>query len=102
MTMVVWAPALNDKREPHVGALATCSNGMVVTYTNKYLHPGEGAAFPPGLGGTTLLIEGATVALAIFTDTTHPQHPVARFAWTRRVNARSGRRLALQFEPPTL
>ena len=72
--LVVGAPVLNNKNELHIGAFAIRPDGTVMTYTKEYLHPGEESVFTPGLGGATLPVEDATVALAICADTNHPQH----------------------------
>jgi predicted amidohydrolase len=80
MTLVAGAPILNDKDELLVGAFAMCADGTVVTYTKEYLHSGEERFFTPGLGGSCLRVEGATVALAICADTTHPQHAASAAA----------------------
>jgi predicted amidohydrolase len=74
MTVVVGVPVLNDNDELRIAALAICPNGSLSTYTKEHLYPGEEEVFTAGLGGTTLTVEGATIALAICADTTHPQH----------------------------
>jgi predicted amidohydrolase len=80
MTVVVGAPVMNDKSDLHIGALALRPDGSVFTYTKTYLGQGEEEVFTPGPGGTTVAVEGATVAFAICADTTHPQHPASAAA----------------------
>lgn len=74
MTVVVGAPLLNDNDELQIAAFAIRSDGSALTYTKEHLHPGEEQVFTPGLGGPTVLVEDANIALAICADTTHPQH----------------------------
>jgi predicted amidohydrolase len=74
MTVVVGAPMLNDKDELHIAAFAIRPNGTVSTYTKQYVHQSEEEVFTSGPGGPALLVEDATVALAICADATHPQH----------------------------
>ena len=74
MTVVAGAPVLNDKDELHIAALAFRPDGSVVTYTKEHVHQSEEEVFTSGPGGPALLVEDATVALAICADATHPQH----------------------------
>jgi len=74
LTMVVGAPVLNDKDELYIAALAIRPDGAVLTYTKEYVHQSEEHVFMSGPGGPTLLVQDATVALAICADASHPQH----------------------------
>lgn len=74
MTVVVGAPVLNDRDELHIAALTIRPDGSVLTYAKEYVHQSEEAVFRSGPGGPTLLVEDATVALAICADATHPEH----------------------------
>jgi predicted amidohydrolase len=74
MTVVVGAPVLNEKDELHIAALAIHPGGSVLTYTKQHVHQSEEEVFTSGPGGPALLVGGATVALAICADATHPQH----------------------------
>jgi predicted amidohydrolase len=80
MTVVVGAPMLNDKDELHIAALAIHPGGTVSTYTKQYVHQSEEEVFTSGPGGPALLVEDATVALAICADATHPQHAASAAA----------------------
>ena len=74
MTVVVGAPLLDDQGELHIAAFAIRSDGSVLTYTKEYVHQSEEGVFRSGPGGPALLVEDATVALAICADATHPEH----------------------------
>lgn len=74
MTVVVGAPLPNDNGELHIAALAIHPDGSVLTYTKEHVHQSEAAVFTSGPGGPALIVEDATVALAICADATHPQH----------------------------
>jgi predicted amidohydrolase len=74
MTVVVGAPVLNHQDELHIAALAICPDGSMLTYTKEHVHQSEAEVFTSGPGGPSLLIEDASVALAICADATHPQH----------------------------
>jgi predicted amidohydrolase len=74
VSIVVGAPMIAQEQKLHIGALALLPDGSVLTYTKQHLHPGEEAIFTPGLGGSTFVTGGATVALAICADTSHPEH----------------------------
>jgi predicted amidohydrolase len=89
MTVVAGAPVLNDKDELHIAALALRPDGSVMTYTKQYVHESEEAVFTSGPGGPPLLIECATVALAICADATHPQHAASAAARGANVYAAS-------------
>ena len=80
MTVVVGAPMLNDKDELHIAAFAIRPDGTVSTYTKQYVHQSEEEVFTSGPGGPALLLEDATVALAICADATHPQHAASAAA----------------------
>ncbi|MGI9070325.1 MAG: carbon-nitrogen hydrolase family protein [Bryobacteraceae bacterium] len=80
MTVVVGAPVLNHKNELHIAALAIRPDGSVSTYTKEHIHQSEEEVFTPGSGGPALLVEDATVALAICADATHPQHAASAAA----------------------
>jgi predicted amidohydrolase len=75
MTVVAGAPLLNDNGELNIAALAFDLDGSVTAYTKEYVHQSEETVFTSGPGGPELLVEDATVALAICADATHPQHP---------------------------
>ena len=80
MTVVVGAPVLNVNDELHIAALAIRPDGSVLTYTKEHIPPSEEEVFTPGPGGPALLVEDATVALAICADATHPQHAASAAA----------------------
>jgi predicted amidohydrolase len=80
MTVVVGAPMLNDKDELHIAAFAIHPGGTVLTYTKQHVHQSEEEVFTSGPGGPALLVEDATVALAICADATHPQHAASAAA----------------------
>jgi predicted amidohydrolase len=80
MTVVVGAPMLNHKDELHIAAFAIRHDGSVLTYTKVYVHQSEEEVFTSGPGGPALIVEGATVALAICADATHPQHAASAAA----------------------
>jgi predicted amidohydrolase len=80
MAVVVGAPMLNDKDELHIAAFAIRPDGTVLTYTKQYVHESEEEVFTSGPGGPALLVEDATVALAICADATHPQHAASAAA----------------------
>jgi len=80
MTVVVGAPVLNDKDQLHIAALAIRPDGSVLTYTKEHVHQSEEDVFTSGPGGPVLLVEDATVALAICADATHPQHAASAAA----------------------
>jgi len=67
MTVVVGTPMLDDHDELRIAAFAVRSDGSVLTYTKEYV-------FRSGPGGPALLVEDATVALAICADAAHPEH----------------------------
>lgn len=74
MTVVAGAPVRNDQGELHIAALALHPGGRVSTYTKEHVHQSEAHVFTSGPGGPALLVENASVALAICADATHPQH----------------------------
>jgi predicted amidohydrolase len=74
MTIVAGAPVLTDNGELHVAALALRPDGSVSTYAKVHVHESELGVFTPGPGGATLMVEDATIALAICADASHPQH----------------------------
>jgi predicted amidohydrolase len=74
MTTVVGAPVLNDENELHIAALVIRPDGSVSTHTKEHVHQSEEHVFTSGRGGPPLLVEDATVALAICADATHPEH----------------------------
>jgi predicted amidohydrolase len=74
MTVVAGAPMLNDIDQLHITAFIFRPDGSVLTYTKEHVHQSEEHVFTSGPGGPTLLVEDATVALAICADATHPQH----------------------------
>ena len=80
MTVVAGAPVLNDNDELHIAALAFRPDGSVSTYTKVHVHQSELGVFTPGPGGSALLVEEATVALAICADASHPQHAASAAA----------------------
>jgi predicted amidohydrolase len=80
MTVVVGAPMLNDKDELHIAAFAIRPDGTVLTYTKQHVHQSEEEVFTSGPGGPALLVEDATVALAICADATYPQHAASAAA----------------------
>jgi predicted amidohydrolase len=80
MTVVVGAPMLNDKDELHIAAFAIHPGGTVLTYTKQHVHQSEEEVFTSGPGGPALLVEDATVALAICADATYPQHAASAAA----------------------
>jgi predicted amidohydrolase len=80
MTVVAGAPVLNDNDELHIAALALRPDGSVSTYTKVHVHESELGVFTPGPGGPALLVEDATVALAICADASHPQHAASAAA----------------------
>lgn len=80
ITVVVGAPLLNDKNELHIAALAFRPDGSVATYTKQHVHQSEEHVFTSGPGGPALLVEDATVALAICADASHPQHAASAAA----------------------
>lgn len=80
MTVVAGAPVLNDKDELNIAALAIRPDGSVSTYTKEHVHQSEEEVFTSGPGGPALLVEDATVALAICADATHPQHAASAAA----------------------
>jgi len=74
MTIVAGAPVVNDRNELHIAALAVCPDGSVLTYKKEHVHQSEEHVFTSGPGGPALLVEDATVALAICADATYPAH----------------------------
>jgi predicted amidohydrolase len=74
MTVVAGAPIRNGNGELNIAAFAFRPDGSASTHTKQHLHPGEETVFTAGLGGPTLTVEGATIALAICADTSHPLH----------------------------
>jgi len=74
MTVVVGTPMLDDHDELRIAAFAVRSDGSVLTYTKEYVHQSEEGVFRSGPGGPALLVEDATVALAICADAAHPEH----------------------------
>jgi predicted amidohydrolase len=80
MTVVVGAPMLNDKDQLHIAAFAIRPDGTMSIYTKQYVHQSEEEVFTSGPGGPALLVENATVALAICADATHPQHAASAAA----------------------
>ena len=74
MTVVVGTPMLDDHDELRIAAFAVRSDGSVLTYTKEYVHHSEEKVFRSGPGGPALLVEDATVALAICADAAHPEH----------------------------
>jgi predicted amidohydrolase len=80
MTVVVGAPMLNDKDELHIAAFAIRPDGSVLIYTKQHVHESEEEVFTSGPGGPALLVEDATVALAICADATHPLHAASAAA----------------------
>jgi predicted amidohydrolase len=80
MTIVAGAPVLNHKNELHIAAIAIRPDGSVLAYTKEHVHQSEEEVFTSGPGGPTLLVENATVALAICADATYPQHAASAAA----------------------
>src|SRR5260370_1200906 len=74
MTVVAGAPMLDDKDQLHITAFAFRADGSVLTYTKEHVHQSEEHVFTSGPGGPALLVDDATVALAICADATHPKH----------------------------
>jgi predicted amidohydrolase len=74
MTVVVGAPMPNDQGELYIAAFAFRPDGSALTYTKEYVHQSEEGFFRSGPGGPVLLVEDATVALAICADAAHPEH----------------------------
>jgi predicted amidohydrolase len=74
MTVVVGAPVLSGDGGLHIAALAFCPDRSVSTYAKVHVHESELGVFTPGPGGSELLIQDATVAMAICADASHPQH----------------------------
>ena len=89
LAVVVGAPLPGVGGALHIGALAILPDGSVATDTKEHLHPGEEAVFAPGPGGPTLDVGGASVALAICADTTHPEHAAKAAVRGARVYAAS-------------
>jgi len=87
MTVVAGAPVLNDNNELHIAALVMRPDGSVLTHTKEHVHQSEEDVFTSGPGGPTLLIEDATVALAICADASHPQHAARAAARASNVYA---------------
>jgi predicted amidohydrolase len=80
MTVVVGAPVLNDQDQLHIAALAMRPDGSLSTYTKQHVHSSEEEVFTSGPGGPALLVEDATVALAICADATNPRHAASAAA----------------------
>lgn len=80
MTVVVGAPMPNDCGQLHIAALAFRPDGSVSTYSKVHVHSSEQHVFTSGPGGAALLVEDATVALAICADAKHPQHAASAAA----------------------
>jgi predicted amidohydrolase len=74
MVVVAGAPVLNDRDELYIAALAIYPDGSVMTYSKEHVHESEAEVFTSGPGGPVLIIEDATVSLAICADASHPQH----------------------------
>lgn len=73
VTLVVGAPLISP-RGLEIGALCFSARQSTRTYSKRFLHDGEEAAFVPGLGGEPLSVDGVNVCLAICADTAHPEH----------------------------
>jgi predicted amidohydrolase len=102
MMLVAGAPLLTNDNGIHIAALAFCPDGAVSIYTKVYVHESEQHVFTCGPGGPELLVEDATVALAICADAKHPQHE-RLIAWSRYLcrrchDHRGG--IRAQSEPP--
>ena len=87
MTVVAGAPVQTDQDQLHIAALAFCPDGSVSVYAKVHVHESELGVFTPGPGGSTLLIEDATIALAICADASHPSHPASAAACGAHVYA---------------
>jgi predicted amidohydrolase len=78
VTTVVGMPIrLSEDSPVLIGALVLGADGSLGIYSKQHLHPGEEVAFAPGTGGSTLTIEGDTVALAVCADFSHASHAAA-------------------------
>ena len=73
ITIVVGAPLISP-RGLEIGAVCFSARRGPGTYSKRFLHDGEEAAFVPGLGGEPLGVDGVSVCLAICADTAHPEH----------------------------
>lgn len=74
MTLVAGGPVLNEQNKLHIAALAFRPDGSASMYTKQHVHESEEEVFVSGPGGPVLVVEGASVALAICADATHPEH----------------------------
>lgn len=78
VTTVVGMPIRLSENSPVlIGALIFGADGSLGVYSKQHLHPGEEVAFSPGIGGSTLTIGDATVALAVCADFSHASHAAA-------------------------
>jgi predicted amidohydrolase len=87
MTVVAGAPLRNGNHELHIGAVVLHSDGSVSTYTKEHVHESEAEVFTSGPGGPALLVEQATVALAICADASHPGHAATAAACGAKIYA---------------
>jgi predicted amidohydrolase len=69
MTIVAGAPVSD-----YIAALAFRPDGTTLVYTKVHVHESELHVFKPGSGGSDLIVDDATVALAICADVSFPQH----------------------------
>lgn len=76
MVTVVGAPLVPSPGcdDIFIGALVLGTEGAIGVYTKQHLHPGEGAVFACGEGGSLVSVQDSRVALAICADYTHPGH----------------------------
>lgn len=77
MIVVAGAPVRNDRGELNITALTFHHDRSLTLYTKQHVHSSEAHVFTSGPGGAPLQVGGASVALAICADASHPQHAAA-------------------------